>query len=147
MNRLTDRVIEVKGINELRRALKHVSADAPKEVREALKAAAEEVVAAVKTKVPTRTGRARRSVTVRPRPAGAAIAVGGRVAPWYPWLDFGGSTKVDGPGGRVKRDRVEGGRYLYPTLDEKRDEIIHKVERALADIARRNDIETRGGIG
>jgi hypothetical protein len=80
-------------------------------------------------KVPVRSGRARAGI----------VATDGRVvyrARHLPWLDFGGSTDVGGKGRRVYRSIVKGGRYLYPTLGE-----IKEEQSAMADAAVEKAVE------
>ena len=128
--------VQIRGIRELRSAFKRVDAEIPKELRKVLKDIALSVVAGIAAKVPRVSGKAARSVRARSSQTGAAIAVGGATAPYYPWLDFGGTVgRGHRPGvpwsGSVHRDMPVGGRYVYPTIAEKRDDIDRAVEAAL----------------
>jgi hypothetical protein len=104
-------------------------------------------------KVPRLTGRAAGSVKPRASMQGASIAFGGSAAPYFPWLDFGGSTGKGhragaGGSGSVKRPWLGNpsgeGRYIYPTIREMRPEIETAVDDALAAAARAASFETRG---
>lgn len=125
--------IKVKGLAEFSRALRRVSTDAPKGLRIGLNSAADLLVAKTVPLIPRRTGAAAKSLTARSTRTSARVAVGGRRAPWYPWLDFGGRT---GPRKSVERPFLKEGRYLYPTLAKNRGLIMGKLEGALLDVAR-----------
>jgi hypothetical protein len=62
------------------------------------------------------------------------------VAPYEPWLDFGGRV---GRNRSIKRDLVQGGRYLYPTIAEHADDISQQAEDAVHDVAQQAGFETR----
>lgn len=130
--------IEVKGIKEFRAALKQMDANLPKQVRVAFNKAAELVVGYAKPKVPHRSGRAAGSLKVRSSQTAARIAAGGRAAPYYPWLDFGGTV---GKNDSVKRPFYTEGRYVYPGLRQNREEITQVMSVALADLARNAGLE------
>lgn len=143
-----DRAIHVDGLIELQRALKAIEAAAPKELAAGMKEAATIVATATASIVPKRSGKAARSIKPRGSSRGGSIAMGGNKAPYYPWLDFGGSTKVDdrrkGSKGRVARPFITGGRYLYPTIEDKAPEVRAKVDEVMADLIRKHGLETRG---
>lgn len=138
--------VDVRGLREVGAALRKVDKDLPKQIRVELQPIAAEVAAAVRAKVPRRTGKAQASVRPRSSQRGAAVAVGGQAAPYYPWLDWGGST---GPGhrpgvagsGAVKRPWLGkpggDGRYLYPAIAEKSDDIEKAAEAAVVNVAKR----------
>lgn len=131
-------MIEVKGVKEFRKALKQMDADLPKQVRVAFNKAAELVVGYAQPKVPRRSGRAAGSLKVRSSQTAARIAAGGRAAPYYPWLDFGGAV---GRGDSNKRPFYTEGRYVYPGLRKNRAEITEVMSVALADLARNAGLE------
>lgn len=143
---MSDDAIRVQGLRELQQALRRIDKNVEKELKNSLREAAKVVAEATAQKVPKRTGRAAASVKPRSTGRGASIALGGSRAPYYPWLDFGGSTKVPGAGNRVQRDRVQGGRYLYPALTEKNAEVLEIVDEAMERLAERHGITTRGGV-
>lgn len=125
--------IEVAGLRELRAQLKKADAALPKQIRVALNTASELVIAYARPKVPTRSGRARASLKVRSSQTQARIAAGGTRAPYYPWLDFGGTVGHDDS---VKRPFYTEGRYVYPGLRTNRDKITQVMADALTELAR-----------
>ena len=141
--------IRVEGIREVADALKGIDVKLQKELREGMKQAAEIVAAEARRNVPSRTGKAASSVKAKGTNKGAGIAFGGSKAPYYPFLDFGGSTgRGHEPGkansGAVKRPIVEGGRYVYPAIAAKGDEVREVVDQLLADLIQRHDLPTSG---
>lgn len=151
----SDRVIQVKGIKDLQSALRQISKDAATELRLGLNEAAQIVVDAAKPLVPVKSGKAAGSIKVGSTQRAAQIKVGGSAAPYFPWLDFGGSTgkghveKVAGSGAikRPWRGAPNGeGRYIYPTLRAKKTEIVKKVDALLARLAVSAGFETKGSV-
>ncbi len=143
--------VQVKGLRELQAAFKSVDADIPKELRNTFKVIAQMVATAAAAKVPRRTGTAAASITPRATQRGAAIAFGGPKAPYYPWLDFGGTVgrghKPNRPySGSVKRQYMGrpfgSGRYIYPTIEAMDDQIKAAAAEAVIDAAKRAGFET-----
>lgn len=137
--------VRIEGIQEVSRALRNISKDAAKELRTGFKQIAESVASDVRGKVPSRSGKAARSIKAKGSNKGAAISFGGRAAEYYPFLDFGnqvrgGKGKV-GRGDSVPRPFVPEGRYVYPTIGEHKEEIGRKAEELLADLARKHELE------
>lgn len=130
--------IKIEGLKEFQKALKAMDADLPKQLRVALNSAAELVIDYAKPKVPRRSGAAAASLKVRSSQRAARIAAGGRKAPYYPWLDFGGAV---GPGKGVKRPFYTNGRYVYPGLAANREQITKQLEVALSELARGAGLE------
>jgi hypothetical protein len=126
-------IIRISGLRELNKQLRQAGADLPKQTRLALNQAAELVLDHARPKVPNRTGAARASMKVRSSQGAARVAAGGRKAPWYPWLDFGGAV---GRKNSVKRPFYREGRYIFPALRQNHDEIIAVMAEALAEVAR-----------
>ena len=134
--------VKVQGLREVVAALREADAEVPKRLREYLLPIARLVAARTAAKVPRDTGDAAGSVSARAGQRGASVAVGGASAPYFPWLDYGGSVgKGHRPGvpwsGSVVRPWMPGGRYVYPTIAEHRDEIaeaaLDAVERSATD--------------
>jgi hypothetical protein len=123
--------IKVSGLRELQGALKAAENATPKMLRLALNEAAEVVLDYARPQVPSKSGAARGSMKVRSTQREARVAAGGRKAPYYPWLDFGGAV---GKGSSVKRSFYREGRYIYPTLRKKHPEIIEAMGKALAGV-------------
>lgn len=124
--------ISVEGLAEFNRGLRKLDSDAPKGLRIALNEVAEFLVGKIQPQIPKRTGNAAKSLKARSTRTSARIAVGGRRAPYYPWLDFGGRT---GRNRSVKRPFYKEGRYVYPTLRRERPEIERRLEGALIAVA------------
>jgi hypothetical protein len=145
---VTDTKVEVRGIKELVKALQQVDEQTKSRVKEGMKAIAEDVASAARAKVPFLSGRAKASIKPRGTARGAGIAFGGNAAPYYPWLDFGGSTgrghrpKAAGSGA-IKRPFLEEGRYVYPTIKEKRDDIESQVDDLLEKVIKDADFDTK----
>src|ERR1051325_10474720 len=93
MSRMT---VSVSGLKEMNRALREVDKGAPKMTKDALHGCADFLIGKAQPLIPTRTGRAKRSLKKRSSRTEVRIAVGGRAAPYYPWLDFGGRTGING---------------------------------------------------
>jgi hypothetical protein len=124
--------VTITGLRELTKVLRQADTELPKQLRIALNEAAESVAAGARKKVPKRSGRAAASYKARSTRTAARIAIGGRKAPYVPWLDFGGRTGINRS---VNRRFYRDGRYLYPTLAEQRPEFIMRLEKVLTDIA------------
>lgn len=141
--------VKVTGLAELGRAFKQVDAELPKELKTRFLAIAQRVVGDVQQRMPRRSGRAQGSVKARASVRGASIAAGGRAAPYYQFLDFGGTTgrgHTSSGGGSVKRPFVKGGRYIYPALADQRDEIGAAVDKAIKEAAESAGFTTREGL-
>lgn len=125
-------LVVVSGLRETLRGIKAMESMAPKELRDALKRVGQLVVDEARKGVPRRSGKAAGSIKARGNTKGVQIAVGGASAPYYPWLDFGGTV---GPGhrpGRAYSGSVHRtyrgapygkGRYLYPAIEENIEEV------------------------
>lgn len=147
---MNDISVKVTGIRELQRALRQVSDEAPRELRDEFRKLAERIAGKVADRVPHVSGRAAGSVKPRATQRGASIAVGGQAAPYYPWLDFGGSVgRGHRPGiswsGAVKRMAQDGGRYLYPTLRDENESIRKDLDQVLGRLASKAGFETHEG--
>lgn len=138
--------VEVEGLQELKRALKQVDAQLPKEMRLEFKAISTVVAARVASKVPSITGRAASSVKPRASQDSAGVAEGGKRAPYMGWLDFGGGAAkgrgvTPSRGGQFgygfRRPFIKEGRYLYPTVAEMEPEILDAAEQAVENVLRK----------
>jgi hypothetical protein len=131
-------VLAVAGLADMRRGLKGMDKDLPKAMRLVLNGVAEVVVDAAKPKIPSKTGAARGSLKAASSQTESRISAGGRRAPYYPWLDFGGSV------GRKKgthRKFLKSGRYIYPTVADKQKEIQAAMSKGIVKLAKDNGIE------
>lgn len=115
---MTD-AVKIEGLREFTRGLKEMDRELPKALRLAFNSAADVIVADARGRVPSRTGRARGSIVARSTQTKARVEGGGRKAPYYPWLDFGGSV---GRRRSVKRPFLgRTGRYIYTAYFRRRD--------------------------
>lgn len=129
---MQDAKIAVEGLAEVNRGLRKLSSDAPKQLRLSLNEIADFLVGKIQPDIPRRTGAAAKSLKAKSTRTSARIGVGGKRAPYYPWLDFGGRT---GRNRSVKRPFLKEGRYVYPTLRRERPEIEDKLQTALIAVA------------
>lgn len=136
---MQDLKVEVGGLAKLSRGLKAVDAGAPKELRIALNSAADLLIEHVRPKIPEVTGASRRSLVARSTRTSARIAVGGKKAPWFPWLDFGGQGRIKGR--PAPREFLREGRYVYPTLREIRPKIEQQLQDAITAVVRNAGLE------
>lgn len=130
--------IAVTGMKELRKALKDMDGESQKEIRVALNRVADTVAQGAARRVPVRSGKARATLRAMSSQTETRISAGGRKAPYYGWLDFGGRI------GRNKsqlRPFFEGGRYIYPTIAANRDSLAKAVDKQLKDLARSKGLE------
>lgn len=125
--------IRIEGLKEFQRALRDMDKDLPKQIRLVLNRATGVVIDWAKPRIPHRTGRAVASVKARSSQREARVAIGGRKAPYMPWLDFGGEGKR--PGRPSARPFITKGRYLYAGLDATRDEVTEIMSEGLAALA------------
>lgn len=125
--------VGVTGLAEFNRGLRKLDKEAPKGLRIALNGVADLLVQRTIPTIPRRTGAAASSLKAKSTRTSARVSVGGRKAPYYPWLDFGGKTGINRS---VDRPFYGEGRYLYPTLRRIRPEIETALETALAGVAR-----------
>ncbi len=127
--------VHVVGLKDLTKAVSQFDSELGKSVRKILnEEVAEPLAKAVRPKVPTLTGKARKSVRAASTRNKVRVRGGSKRVPYYPWLDFGGRV---GFGGRVRRPFLKDGRYIYPTYKRRRDsgQIQRDVNRALSRIA------------
>lgn len=115
-----------------------MDADLGKTVRVVLNGSAQLVVDRAVPKIPRRTGTAAGSLKARSSQREARIAAGGRRAPHYPWLDFGGRV---GPNKSVERPFLTIGRYIYPTVRDHRGDIQDTMATGLSDLAARAGLQ------
>lgn len=126
--------IKIDGLAAFSRNLRKLDSDLPKALRIALNEAANLVVDDAKPHVPRRSGRAAGTIKAKSTRTAVRVSAGGRRAPYYPWLDFGGKV---GRNKSVGRAFFTDGRYLYPSYFAKRDsgELQQVLTRALLDVA------------
>jgi hypothetical protein len=137
---MTDPAVHITGLKEFRRGLKEIDAALPKALRVAHNRSAQIVVDDAVPKIPSRTGRARRSVRAASTQTKSRVKGGGKKTAYYPWLDFGG-VLASGP----ERPFIKRGRYIYQSFYANRDRFTEVLEDSLVDVAEQAGIEvTRG---
>lgn len=96
------------------------------------KAADTTVKWAIVSRVPQRSGDAAASVRASSTARSVFINAGGSKAPYFPWLDFGGTLR---PTGRryntITRARIQRGRYVYPGIDQATPALATSAEKAV----------------
>lgn len=132
---MTD-AIRIDGLNEFVRNLKKLDTDLPKVLRVAFNQAGQEIVTEARGRMPSRSGAAKASVKMKSTQTAARIVGGSKKAPYYPWLDFGGTTPRGG-----HRPFLKDGRYIYASYFKHRDGIAVKLEQALINAARDAGVE------
>lgn len=125
--------ISIDNLGKIQRALRQIDKEAPKGLRTALNSGADLLIDETRPLIPRRTGAAAASLQARSTRTSARVQVGGRKAPYYPWLDFGGKTGINRS---VDRKFFTEGRYLYPTLGRIRAKINKVLGDALTAVAR-----------
>jgi hypothetical protein len=142
--------VQIDGLRELRNAMRRAEAGSQRAIARHLKDVAARIATDVRARVPESAGAkatsnpfapgsARSSVRPFATSDGAGIRGGGAGAPYYPWLDFGGSV---GPGhregvawsGATTRPwmgQPGRGRYVYEVIHEEGDLILAAVMTAL----------------
>lgn len=129
-----DLKIGIDGLAQLSRGLRAVDSEAPKELRIALNSAAQMLADETRPEVPSVSGAARRSIVARSTRTAARVGVGGKKAPYFPWLDFGGQGRIAGR--PAPREFIREGRYIYPTLRRIRPEIEAQLQDAISAVIR-----------
>ena len=134
--------VRVVGLREFNRALKRLDETAPKQLRLALNDVADVVIRHARPLVPRRTGRAAASMKARSTRTKVRVAAGGKRAPYYPWLDFGGRV-----GGRkaTRRAYLKEGRYLYKSFFDHEDEFVGVLTDRLVRAAERAGLRVTHG--
>jgi hypothetical protein len=135
---MTD-AIKITGLADFTRNIKKLDANLPKVLRLAFNEASTMIVQDAQTGMPTKTGRAKRSIKAKSTRSEARIAGGGARAPHYPWLDFGGEGRVKGR--PPARTFIKQGRYLYASYFKLRPELVRALEEGLVDVARQAGID------
>lgn len=136
--------VTIEGLREFQAALKKADGYSQTMLRVVLNNVATPVAHAAQGNVPRRSGAAAGSIRVASSQREARVKAGGAKAPYYPWLDFGGSV---GRKGSVHRPFIKKGRYLYPAYEAHRDEVVTQMEYGLALLSAASgiDITTGGG--
>jgi hypothetical protein len=124
--------IRVTGLREFQAGLRKMDAGLARALRLCLNEAAEVVVDAAEPHVPRRTGRAAASLRAQSSQRLSRVSAGGRQAPYYAWLDFGGRV---GPNDNTVRYFLTRGRYIYPAYDHNKHTYQRVLESSLLRLA------------
>lgn len=137
-----EEAIRISGLTEFRKQLRELDKELPKALRVAFNEAADGTVEAARRQVPRRTGRAAASLRTKSTQKYARASGGSARAPYYPWLDFGGSVGRDGS---VHRPFFKNGRYLYNSYFRRRDsgEFERDLQKALLSVALRAGLDVK----
>jgi hypothetical protein len=130
--------IRIAGLAEFNRNLRKLSADLPKSLRMAHNEGANLIADTARPKVASRSGRAAKTVKAKSTRTESRVSGGSVRAAYYAWLDFGGRVGVRKS---VHRQFYSSGRYLYPSLAEKHDDLAVLLEHSLLAVAREAGVE------
>lgn len=138
--------IRIEGLREFSRNLRKLDNDLPKALRVAMNQGAELVIGEATPGIPSRTGRARKSVRKASTRTQVRVTGGGKRAPYYPWLDFGGRV---GRRRSIARPFIADGRYIYSAYFGLRSagRFEEVLTDALLDVARQAGLEVESSGG
>lgn len=139
--------INVVGLKELQRELKHLDAEWPKELRAANKEAAEMVARRTRSSFARGPGVSPKvvpSIRALAQQRSAAVKIGGQRFPFALGAEFGGGkyrkgrpTPAGGYTTQFRPHRGKKGYHLYPTLRASTDEVVDIYGDLVDDITRR----------
>ena len=128
--------VYVSNLAEVRKYLRKIHPDLVPVLRDDLKTAIiQNTLPAIIRRVPKKSGYAQ--FTIKARSGGNTLYViaGGpsSVAPYFGWLDFGGTLKNRGPGRNqtIVRPILKKGRYVYPGIMETQNRLVEAAGRAV----------------
>jgi hypothetical protein len=128
--------VYISNLAEVRKYLRKIHPDLVPVLREDLKAAIiVNTLPAIIRRVPKISNRAR--FTIKARSGGNTLYViaGGKssAAPYFGWLDFGGTLRNRGPGRNqtIVRPIIKYGRYVYPGIKQTQDRLVEAAGRAV----------------
>lgn len=139
---MADRIV-IAGLKEFAAAAKKADRALGPAIRRALNRAGDLIVAYARSRYPRVSGRAVGSVRSASTQRAVRVREGGNRAPWAPWRDFGGRA---GRGRGVRLPFRSRGRFLYPGLDARRQELRDVISQGLDEVAEQAGWEvTHGG--
>lgn len=130
---LHGQAVKVEGLIDVQRALKAADGESQKMLRLVFNDAATEVADRASSLIPSRSGRARRSVRAASTQREGRVKGGGARVRYYPWLDFGGSV---GRRASVKRPFLKEGRYIYASYARVRPRLVDMMEEGLNELVK-----------
>jgi hypothetical protein len=128
--------VYVSNLAEVRKYLRKIHPDLVPVLREDLKAAIiVNTLPAIMQRVPKISGRAQFTLKARAGGNTLYVVAGGKssFAPYFGWLDFGGTLRNRGPGRNqtIVRPIVKYGRYVYPGIRQTQDRLVEAAGRAV----------------
>lgn len=133
-------LIKIDGWAQFSKNLRKIDNDLPKMLREVANDGANIVVDWARPKIPTASGKAARTLKAKSTRTEARVQGGGKAAPYYPWLDFGGRV---GRRRSVVRPFVKEGRYIYAGLAATGDQVHMALLEGLLRVAESADVEAQ----
>lgn len=127
--------VYVKGLGELRRALKSINNLLTREVNAELKDAVRPVASRAASKAPKKSGRLAASTKSGGTARGAYIGAGSQAVPYAGIREFGGSIWFPSRGGGLT---FEAQPFLRPAAEEAGDDIADDVSARLDRLLRRH---------
>lgn len=130
--------LQIQGLVEFQKALKNLDGESQKLLRVVLNDVAQIIVNVAKPRVPRKTGAAAASIRAMSSQRESRVAAGGKKAPYFPWLDYGGRVgrgRVGQNSGSVHRDFIKTGRYIFPAYEQERANVQKLAEKRLAELA------------
>lgn len=128
--------VYVSNLAEVRKYLRKIHPDLVPVLREDLKAAIiQNTLPAIMRKVPKKSGYAQFTINARAGGNTLYVQAGGKssVAPYFGWLDFGGTLKGLGRGRNqtITRPIIKRGRYIYPGILETQQRLVEAAGQAV----------------
>lgn len=128
--------VYVSNLAQVRKYLRQIHPDLVPVLREDLKSAIiQTTIPNIIQRVPTKSNKAR--FTIKARSGGNTLYVlaGGKssVAPYFGWLDFGGTLKGRGRGRNqtIVRPIIKKGRYVYPGIMATQQSLVIAAGKAV----------------
>jgi hypothetical protein len=138
--------IEIPGLKDLQSDLKGMPKDMQKAFVQDMKAVSNIIVAEARNRVPSKSGTAASGIVSAGTVARGAAVKESRTIRYLRWLDFGtrdprtGNTRAEGPW-RGSGTGPTGGRFLYPAIEDKWDEVREAAGKAVDKAARRAEFK------
>lgn len=128
--------VYISNLAEVRKYLQKIHPDLVPVLREDLKAAIiVNTLPAIIQRVPKISNAARYTIKARSGGNTLYVIAGGKssAAPYFGWLDFGGTLRNRGPGRNqtIVRPIIKYGRYVYPGIRQTQDRLVEAAGRAV----------------
>lgn len=120
--------IKVEGLQEFDSNLRDLESNIPLVVRRASEELATTIRRFAQSRIPTDSGRARRSIQVESKREIVRVIGGNSRVSYYGWLEFGGIVGVDNS---VRRRWEKRGRFIYEGYFKEKSRISEVMEASL----------------